>query len=257
MHTQGRRHMQGRQVLITGAASAMGRAGALVFAREGARLALVDIDGPGVEALSREIRDQGGHAVAIQRDLSDPAGVRGLVAEAAGSLGGLNVLWNHAGINGPALESLDLASYDTMMAINLTATVLTCGEALPRIRAAGGGAILLTSSVAGLVGSIQNPLYSATRSALVGLAKSLAIRYAPDGIRVNAICPGPVSSPMLRALIDGEHGREIGARLLASIPMGRLGRPEEIAEAALWLASDAASFVTGVALPVDGGVTAR
>ena len=250
-------HMQGRGVLITGAASGMGRAGALAFARDGARLALVDVDGPGVEALAAGIRDQGGRAVAIQRDLSDAAGVRGLVAEAAEALGGLTVLWNHAGINGPAFEPLDLAGYDTMMATNLTATVLTCGEAVPLMRAAGGGVILLTSSVAGLVGSIQNPLYSASKSALVGLAKSLAIRYAPDGIRVNAICPGPVDSPMLQALISGPHSGDIGARLLASIPMGRLGRPQEIAEAALWLASDRASFITGVALPVDGGVTAR
>ncbi|WP_372088389.1 SDR family NAD(P)-dependent oxidoreductase (plasmid) [Tistrella mobilis] len=246
-----------RRVVITGAASGMGRAGALVFAREGARLALVDIDGPGVEALAAGIRDRGGHAIAIRQDLSDPAGVRGLVTGIAGSLGGLDVLWNHAGINGPDFELLDLAAYDRMMAINLTATVLACSEAVPLMRAAGRGAILLTSSVAGLVGSIQNPLYSAAKSAMVGLTRSLAIRYAPDGIRVNAICPGPVDSPMLRALTGGEHGRDIGDRLLASIPMGRLGRPEEIAEAALWLASDRASFVTGVALPVDGGLTAR
>lgn len=246
-----------RRVVITGAASGMGRAGALVFAREGARLALVDIDGPGVEVLAAGIRDGGGHALAIRRDLADPAGVRGLVAEAAGSLGGLDVLWNHAGINGPDFEALDLVAYDRMIAINLTATALTCSEAVPLMRAAGRGAILLTSSVAGLVGSIQNPLYSAAKSAMVGLTKSLAIRYAPDGIRVNAICPGPIDSPMLRALIDGEHGRDIGDRLLASVPMGRLGRPEEVAEAALWLASDQASFVTGVALPVDGGLTAR
>lgn len=252
----------GKRAIITGAASGMGRAGSLLFAREGARVFAVDVDGPALALLQAEIAQAGGQLATLVADLSVADEVARMVRACDGALGGIDVLWSHAGINGPSnLEQLDVALYKKTLALNITAAVLACGQVAPVMRRNGGGAMVLTSSVAGLVGSIQNPIYSATKFALVGLAKSLALRFAPEGIRVNALCPGPIDSPMLRDLIAGRtsvpNGAELGAKLLASIPMGRFGAPHEIAEAALWLASDAASFVTGIALPVDGGVTAR
>ena len=227
----------GKRAIITGAASGMGRAGSLLFAREGARVFAVDVDGPALALLQAEIARAGGQVATLVADLS--------VADEVARM----------------VRACDGALYQKTLALNITAAVLACGQVAPVMRRNGGGAMVLTSSVAGLVGSIQNPIYSATKFALVGLAKSLALRFAPEGIRVNALCPGPIDSPMLRDLIAGRtsvpNGAELGAKLLASIPMGRFGAPHEVAEAALWLASDAASFVTGIALPVDGGVTAR
>ena len=227
----------GKRAIITGAASGMGRAGSLLFAREGARVFAVDVDGPALALLQAEIARAGGQVATLVADLS--------VADEVARM----------------VRACDGALYQKTLGLNITAAVLACGQVAPVMRRNGGGAMVLTSSVAGLVGSIQNPIYSATKFALVGLAKSLALRFAPEGIRVNALCPGPIDSPMLRDPIAGRtsvpNGAELGAKLLASIPMGRFGAPHEVAEAALWLASDAASFVTGIALPVDGGVTAR
>lgn len=250
--------LAGKRAIITGAAAGMGRAGALLFAREGARVLAVDADGPALAALAQEA----GPAVAIhQADLTLPEAPAAMVAEAAARFGGLDILWSHAGLNGPAgVEAMERAAYDRTVALNLTAAVLACGAAAPIMRAGGGGSIVLTSSVAGLVGSIQSPVYAATKHALVGLAKSLALQYAPDRIRVNALCPGPIRTAMMEDLRAGRlhpDGPAMVERLVASVPLGRLGEPEEIAEAALWLASDASSFVTGAALAADGGVTAR
>lgn len=254
--------LQGKRALITGAGSGMGLEGALLFAREGARVLAVDLSPDSLAALKARASGEGTTLATLTADLSDTVAVRRMMHECETVLGGLDILWSHAGMNGPpSIETLDHTLYEKTLALNLTASVVACGEALPLMRKAGGGSIVLTSSVAGLVGSIQNPVYSLTKFGLVGLAKSLALRLAPENIRVNAVCPGPIDSPMLRDLIAGRSGipdgKGIGEKLLASIPMNRFGAPAEVAEAALWLASDAASFVTGVALPVDGGVTAR
>lgn len=184
------------------------------------------------------------------------------MAQAAGSLGGLDILWCNAGVLGPGnVENFDPAAYDAIVAINMTAPIRSCGTALAHLRGSPAPAIVLTASTAGLVGAVSGAVYSATKSALVGYTKSLALRVAADNIRVNAICPGPVHTPMMSHMFEhgagGLSGTEYRQRVLASVPLARVATPEEIAEAALWLASPRASYVTGVALAVDGGYTAR
>lgn len=249
--------LAGKRVAISGAGAGIGRAGALLFAREGAQVLVVDRDAAALAALAA---DAGALPVHCHRaDLSQPASGAAMVARAVQVLGGLDVLWSHAGMNGPGWsEGLDRSAYDGLIALNLTAAVEACGAALARMTP--GASVVLTASLAGVVGSVQSPLYAATKHALVGLAKSLALQAAPRGIRVNALCPGPVRTRMMEDLRAGRlhpDGAAMIERLIATVPMGRLAEPEEIAEAALWLASDASSYVTGQALVIDGGVTAR
>jgi NAD(P)-dependent dehydrogenase (short-subunit alcohol dehydrogenase family) len=254
--------IDGKCAIVTGAGSGMGREGALLFARSGARVVAVDVDEESLASLVTEIRGDGGEAYGLALDLSRLECARRLVPESARLVGAVDILWSHAGMNGPTeIEAIDMELYERTLRLNLTAAVIAAGAAAGEMRTRGGGSIVLTSSVAGLVGSIQSAVYSMTKFGLVGLAKSLALRFAKDGIRVNAICPGPIDSPMLQDLVSGRsgapNGKHIGEALLASIPMGRFGQPREVAQAALWLASDMSSFVTGVALAVDGGLTAR
>jgi NAD(P)-dependent dehydrogenase (short-subunit alcohol dehydrogenase family) len=158
------------------------------------------------------------------------------------------------------LEGVEPGEYDETLNLNLRASVLACAQAAPHMRRRGGGAIVLTASTAGLVGAHVSPLYAAAKHAVVGLAKSLGMRYAADGIRVNAVCPGPIDTPMLPRFFNANTPAQAAAyreKVVTAIPMGRIGQPQEIASAAMFLASDHASFVTGVALPVDGGYTAR
>lgn len=251
--------LAGKLAVITAAASGMGRAGVELFLREGAKVAAVDINAQALASLASDMR---GDLHTIQADLSQPEAMRRSINDAAAALGGIDVLWAHAGTPGPAgIENLDLGEYETAMALNVTSAVLASGEAIEHMRKRGGGAVIFTASVSGLVGSMLSPVYSTAKFAVVGLTKSLAQRFAPDGVRVNVVCPGLADTPMKAGFTgrsgDPEEARANEARVLASVPMGRLVRPEEVAHAALWLASDDASFVTGVALPVDGGFTAR
>ena len=247
--------LAGKRVLITGAAAGIGLAGVRLFVEQGAQVVAVDIDGPALDRLAAEMPGVPTH----QADLSLPAAAAAAVDRAAGLLGGLDVVWSHAGMNGPPrIEDADPAANDRVLALNLGAMIGICAAASGRMGA--GGSVVLTASVAGVVGSVQSPVYAASKHAVVGLAKSLALQWAARGIRVNAICPGPVDTPMMADLRAGRlhpDGPAIVARLVASVPLGRLASPAEIAEAALWLASDSSSFVTGSALMVDGGVTAR
>lgn len=249
--------LDGKRIIVTGAGAGMGEAGLRLFHTEGARLSAIDVDGTALQKLAMDLPG----LVCIQADLAEPDAVTRAIDEAAKGLGGLDGVWSHAGMNGPAsIEDMEQAVYDTTLALNLTASVRAVSAALPYLRNAGGGSVLLTSSVAGLVGSIQSPVYSATKHGVIGLAKSLALKYAPEGIRVNALCPGPVRTPMMEELRAGRlhpDGPAIVERLIGSIPLGRLAEPTELAEAALWLLSDASSFVTGTVLAVDGGTTAR
>jgi NAD(P)-dependent dehydrogenase (short-subunit alcohol dehydrogenase family) len=248
--------------VITAAASGMGRAGVEIFLREGAKVAAVDVNADALAKLSADMK-AAGHAIeTIQADLSKPEQMRGSVNEAASRLGGIDMMWAHAGIPGPGgIENLDVDAYQAAMTLNVTSAALAAGEVISHMRKRGGGSLIFTSSVSGLVGSMFSPVYSAAKFAVVGLTKSLAQRFAPDGVRVNVVCPGLADTPM-KIGFTGRSGDPVEAeenqkRLLASVPMGRLCRPEEAAYAALWLASDEASFVTGVALPIDGGFTAR
>lgn len=248
--------------VITAAASGMGRAGVEIFLKEGARIAAVDVNADALAKLSADMKAAGHVIETIQADLSKPEQMRGSVNEAAARLGGVDIMWAHAGIPGPGgVENLDLDAYQAAMTLNVTSAALAAGEVIGHMRKRGGGSLIFTSSVSGLVGSMFSPVYSAAKFAVVGLTKSLALRFAADGVRVNVVCPGLADTPM-KTGFTGRSGDPVEAeenqkRLLASVPMGRLCRAEEAAYAAAWLASDEASFVTGVALPVDGGFTAR
>jgi NAD(P)-dependent dehydrogenase (short-subunit alcohol dehydrogenase family) len=243
--------------VITAAASGMGRAGVELFLREGARVAAIDVDAAALDRLARDMEAAGHRIETIQADLLRPEAARSSIREAAKRLGGIDVLWAHAGIPGPGgIEDLDLAAYDAAMALNVTSAALAAGEVIGPMRQRGGGSLIFTASVSGLVGSMFSPVYSAAKFAVVGLTKSLAQRFAADNVRVNVVCPGLAETPM-KLGFTGRSGDPAEAAANEARTMGRLCRPEEVAHAALWLASDDASFVTGVALPVDGGYTAR
>ena len=248
--------------MITGAGAGIGRAGALLFARAGARVVVMDVLEDRVHETVEVIRSEGGDAVPLVADLALP-GVSEAIADAAAErLEGLDTLWCNAGILGPTeVENIDSVGYDATVAINMTSPIRSCGAALRHLRNSRCASIVITSSASGLVGASAGVIYGATKFAVVGYTKSLALQVARDGIRVNAICPGPVLTPMIEDLVErgtkSMTGPQHKERLLASVPLNRFAAPEEIAEAALWLASPGASYVTGVALAVDGGFTAR
>lgn len=254
--------LAGKLAVVTAAASGMGRAGVELFLREGARVAAVDINADALAHLAAAMKEQGGSIETVRADLSRPEEMRASINEAARKLGGIDVLWAHAGTPGPGgVENLDLGEYEKAMSLNVTSAVLAAGEVIAHMRKRGGGSLIFTASVSGLVGSMFSPVYSAGKFAIVGLTKSLAQRFAVDGVRVNVVCPGLADTPMKLGFTgrsgDPAEAAANQARLLAAVPMGRLCRAGEVAHAVLWLASDDASFVTGVALPVDGGFTAR
>jgi NAD(P)-dependent dehydrogenase (short-subunit alcohol dehydrogenase family) len=254
--------LRNKCAIITAAASGMGRAGVEVFCREGARVAAIDINADALAALAGDLRRRGVEVETVQADLADAAHARAAIEEATRRLGGVDGLWAHAGSPGPGdVERLDLPAYQAAIALNVTSAIVSAGAVVGSMRERGGGSILFTASVSGLVGSMFSPIYSAAKFAVVGLGKSLALKYAKDGIRVNVLCPGLADTPMKSAFTsrtgDPEEAVRNEERLIATVPMGRLCRASEVADAALWLASDEASCVTGVALPIDGGYTAR
>lgn len=254
--------LAGRAGIVTAAASGMGRAGAIRFAAEGASVAVVDRDAEGARAVVDEITAAGGDAVAIAADLRSVEASMGIVADAVAALGSIDFVWNHLGHPGPGrVEGMSQEDFDMAVDLNMRSVFATTEAAIPEIRRAGGGSLLFTSSTAGIVGSRYSPVYSAVKHGVVGFVKALALRLAPENIRVNAVCPGPIDTPMFGAFgsrPDSEQRSldEVRAGAIRIVPLGRIGRPEEVASAALFLVSDEASFVTGVALPVDGGFTA-
>lgn len=254
--------LKDKLAIITGAASGMGRAGLELFAREGATVVAVDVNSERLHTAVADTRTRHARVHALVADLSRRDRMRSMIHEAAALMGGLDILWNNAGAAGPAeVEGLNEAAYDLSIELNVTTGILGSAEAVPYMRKRGGGSIVFTSSVSGVVGSQLSPTYSAAKFAVVGFAKSLSLRVAADNIRVNAICPGMTQTGMLTTFMDRNHDPEIVDRntkaFIASTPLGRIARPEEIAHAALWLASDDASFVTGAALSVDGGLSAK
>ena len=251
--------LAGKATVLTGASAGIGRACALRFAREGARLVLTDVQAEAGEALAREIEERGGAACFVRADAARRADAERVVDLCVERYGAIDVLFCNAGVNLPKRlpESTD-DEIERVMAVNVYGPMYAARRAIPLMLAQpGGGTILFTASKTGLVAQTDSPVYCATKGAVVMLAKALALDYATRGIRVNALCPGIIDTPMLRdfAAAMPDPAAAMAAYSVAQ-PMGRLGTAEECAEAALWLVSDEAGFVTGVALPVDGGFTA-
>jgi NAD(P)-dependent dehydrogenase (short-subunit alcohol dehydrogenase family) len=250
--------LDGRVALITGGASGIGAAAARLFSAEGAAVAVLDRDGDGAGRVVATL--EGPKGLALAADVTDRERVEEAAALAASTFGRLDFLYNNAGVPagfGP-VGDLTAADWNLSLAVNVTGTLFCTQAALPHLRAAGGGAIVNQSSVAALVGIPGLAAYSAAKGAVVALTRTLAAELAPEGIRVNAICAGTVDTPMARPLLEmrGQGDRERGARLTAErYPIGRIGTPEEIARAALFLTSDESSFVTGAVLTADGGMT--
>lgn len=251
--------------VITAAGSGMGRAGVVLFASEGARVLVVDANEEAARDTAAEIRSAGGEAQVSTGDLSDEAYARRIIAEALEHYGRIDFLWNHVGHPGPSgLEGVSASDLDFALNLNLRSVALTTSEAIPAMRRGGGGSVLFTASTSGLQGSKFSPVYSAAKFGVIGLARSLARAHAAENIRVNVVCPGATNTPMLRTFVrrPGQETAMPGdietlvTQRSAHAPMGRAAEPIEIARAALFLISDDASYVTGVALPVDGGATA-
>ena len=257
--------LEGKIGIVTAAASGMGRAGVTRFTKEGASVAIVDLDSGKAEALAGRLRADGGRVLVIAGDLRDDTFAKQIVARTVDAFGGLDFVWNHVGHPGPAaVEGVEMSQYELAMDLNLRSVLVTTEAAIPHLRHRGQGALLFTASVAGLSGSAYSPIYSMAKFGVVGFVRSLAKRLAPDRIRVNAVCPGLTDTPMLRTFVarpdqkttDNQHPEMIVRQTAKAVPFGRAAKPEEIANAALFLLSDEASYITGAALPVDGAMTA-
>ncbi len=250
--------LKDKVALITGAGSGIGRAPAVKFAAEGARVVAVDIQEPGNQETVSTIRSAGGAATAVQADVIRSQDVQRMVRAAVDTYGRLDILFNNAGIapRGTILE-VDEETFDRLFAVNVKGVFLGCKEAIPLMKAQGGGVILNTASQLGVMGMEGNVLYPSTKGAVVQMTRCLAVDHAGDGIRVNCLCPGPLDTPLSRRNreLTGDPEAALKARM-TRIPMGRLGSAEEMADVAAFLCSDESSFVTGAAILADGGCAA-
>jgi len=247
--------LTGKRALITGAASGIGRATALLFAREGAAVAVVDVDEAGGQAVAQAIRDEGGQATFVRCDVTQAEDCQRAVQRTVDEWSGLDILFNNAGIIRRAtVIGTTEEEWDRVMAVNVKSIFLLSKCAIPVMAQAGGGAIVNTSSGWGLVGGRNAVSYCASKGAVVNMTRAMALDHGAQNIRVNCICPGDTDTPMLR-----NEARQLGQSdevflaEAADRPLQRIGRPEDVAQAVLYLVSDDASFVTGTALVVDGG----
>jgi NAD(P)-dependent dehydrogenase (short-subunit alcohol dehydrogenase family) len=251
------RRLTGKVAIITGAASGIGAASARLFAAEDAALALADVNGERVSELVAEITGNGGTAFGQQMDVTDSTQVAALMEATITRFNRLDILFSNAGIGGagvPVTETQESA-WDRILDVNLKGGFLCAKYAVPHILAGGGGSVIFTASELALVGSPGGAAYCASKAGLIGMARAMALDHGPQGLRVTCICPGATDTPMLWRNVSDRAEEE--ASLAARMALRRVGRAEEIARAALFLASDDSSFVTGTALVVDGGWTAR
>lgn len=247
----------GKVALVTGGASGIGRASALAFSREGATVAVCDTNAEGGMATIDMITKAGGRAGFFEADVSKATQVEGLIRSVINAYGALDCAHNNAGILGHVASTVECTeeNWDRIVATNLKGVWLCMKYEIPTMVERGSGAIVNTASYAGLRGPTGFPAYVASKHGVVGLTKVAALEYAHKGIRVNAVCPATTLTPMVQRFYDGDP--TLPERASKIIPMGRLGKPEDIAKAVIWLCSDDSSFVTGQALPLDGGQTAR
>jgi NAD(P)-dependent dehydrogenase (short-subunit alcohol dehydrogenase family) len=248
-----------RVAVITGAGSGIGRAMALRFAAAGARIVAADVNAAAAASTAEAVQAQGGAAVSFAIDVVEPAQVQTMIDFGRTSFGRIDILCNNAGI-GSTTTVVDetIAHWDTVMAVNVKSVFLGCKYVLPHMIEQGGGVIINTASVAGMVGIVNRAAYCASKGAVIALTKQVALDFVQHNIRVNCLCPGTVDSPWVGRLLNQTADPAATRRALeARQPMGRLGTPEEIAGAALYLASDDAAFITGSGLVIDGGWTAQ
>lgn len=240
----------GKAVLITGAASGIGRAAAVAFAAEGARVAILDRSEEALQETAEAVKAAGGEMLSIACDVSAPDQVEAAVARTVETFGRLDIAFNNAGVENKAasVHEIELAEWDRILGINLRGVFVCMKHELAQMVEQGGGVVINTSSGAGIRGVAGGAAYAASKHAIIGLTRSAALDYAKQNIRVNAVLPGNVETPMMDRFTGGDIQKAIDLE-----PVGRLGKPEEIAEAVLWMASDLGRFVTGAATVVDGG----
>lgn len=250
-------HLEGKIALVTGAGSGIGRATALLMAREGAKVVVSDITADAGQATLDDITSQGGEGIFVKADVASKDDVSQLIAETVNKYGRLDCAFNNAGIEGTPASTTECSdeNWHRTIAVNLTGVWYCLRAELEVMQRQGSGAIVNMSSVAGLVGFEGLPAYTASKHGVIGLTKSASLENAARGIRVNAVCPGVIDTPMVERFIKANP--EAKKALIAGEPVGRIGQAEEIATAVVWMCSDAASFVTGISMPVDGGWVAR
>jgi NAD(P)-dependent dehydrogenase (short-subunit alcohol dehydrogenase family) len=249
--------MRGKVAIVTGASAGIGRATALAFAREGARVVVADVQPGAGEETVRLIADAGGEAAFVRADVSRATDAEAIVHRAVEVFGRLDYAFNNAGIEGETAPTAECSeeNWDRVLGINLKGVWLCMRHEIPEMLRQGGGAIVNCSSVAGLVGFPGIPAYTASKHGILGLTRAAALEYAQQNVRVNAVCPGVIRTAMVERFTRQDPQAE--AQLVAREPVGRMGTPEEVAAAVLWLCSDAASFVSGHALAVDGGFVSQ
>jgi NAD(P)-dependent dehydrogenase (short-subunit alcohol dehydrogenase family) len=249
--------LEGKVALITGGASGMGRVAASLFASEGARVVLTDLNDEAGEATASDITAAGGEALYVHADVSSEEDAEAMVAQAVKRFGGLHVLYNNAGVMLPedgSVDSTEGSVWDLTLAVNVKGVAFGCKYGVPAMIAGGGGSIInVASFVAWLGAATSQTAYTASKGAVLAMTREIAVEFARKGVRCNALCPGPIETPLLMQLLSDEEKKR---RRFVHIPMGRLGQAEELAKAALFLASDDSSFMTGASLIVDGGITA-